>query len=85
MEIYTNRIAFMSRLKVLVVDDEPGIRSGVTRILKNFRVDYPFMDEAFEFDVFEAERLIMNSPLARFTGTKSNSASTVSLDAVFLN
>lgn len=45
----------MSRLKVLVVDDEPGIRSGVTRILKNFRVDYPFMDEAFEFDVFEAE------------------------------
>lgn len=45
----------MSRLKILVVDDEPGIRSGVSRILRNFRVDYPFMDEAFEFDVFEAE------------------------------
>ena len=44
----------MSTLKILVVDDEPGIRSGVSRILRNFRVDYPFMDEAFEFDVIEA-------------------------------
>ena len=44
----------MSTLKILVVDDEPGIRSGVTRILRNFRVDYPFMDEAIEFDVIEA-------------------------------
>jgi len=44
----------MSTLKILVVDDEPGIRSGVSRILRNFRVDYPFMDEAFEFVVIEA-------------------------------
>ncbi len=44
----------MSTLKILVVDDEPGIRSGVSRILRNFRVDYPFMDEAFVFDVIEA-------------------------------
>lgn len=44
----------MSTLKILVVDDEPGIRGGVTRILRNFRVDYPFMDEAFEFEVLEA-------------------------------
>lgn len=44
----------MSKLKILVVDDEPGIRSGVSRILRNFRVDYPFMDEAFEFEVMEA-------------------------------
>ena len=44
----------MSTLKILVVDDEPGIRSGVTRILRNFRVDYPFMEEAFDFEVFEA-------------------------------
>jgi two-component system, sensor histidine kinase and response regulator len=44
----------MSTLKILVVDDEPGIRSGVSRILRNFRVDYPFMEEAFEFEVFEA-------------------------------
>ncbi|MBI9034095.1 MAG: response regulator [Bacteroidales bacterium] len=44
----------MSRLKVLVIDDEPGIRSGVERILRNFKVDYPFMDEHIEFDVLEA-------------------------------
>lgn len=44
----------MSTLKILVVDDEPGIRSGITRILRNFRVDYPFMDEAFDFTVLEA-------------------------------
>jgi two-component system, sensor histidine kinase and response regulator len=45
----------MSTLKVLVVDDEPGIRSGIQRILKNFRVGYPFMDEDFDFEVIEAE------------------------------
>jgi two-component system, sensor histidine kinase and response regulator len=44
----------MATLKILVVDDEPGIRSGVTRILRNFKVDYPFMDEMYEFTVFEA-------------------------------
>jgi two-component system, sensor histidine kinase and response regulator len=45
----------MSTLKVLVVDDEPGIRSGIQRILRNFRVGYPFMDEDFDFEVAEAE------------------------------
>jgi two-component system, sensor histidine kinase and response regulator len=44
----------MPTLSILVVDDEPGIRSGVSRILRNFRVDFPFMDEAFNFEVFEA-------------------------------
>ncbi len=44
----------MPTLKILVVDDEPGIRSGVSRILRNFRVDYPFMEEAYEFEVYEA-------------------------------
>ncbi len=44
----------MSTLKILVVDDEPGIRSGVGRILRGFRVDYPFMEEAYDFEVFEA-------------------------------
>jgi signal transduction histidine kinase len=44
----------MSVLKVLVVDDESGIRSGVSRILRNFKVDYPFMDEYIEFNVLEA-------------------------------
>jgi two-component system, sensor histidine kinase and response regulator len=44
----------MSVLKILVVDDEPGIRSGVNRILRNFRVDYPFMEEPYTFEVLEA-------------------------------
>ena len=45
----------MEKLNVLVVDDEPGIRSGVSRILNNFRVSYPFMDEDRGFQVLEAE------------------------------
>ncbi len=44
----------MAVLKVLVIDDEPGIRSGVSRILGNFHVTYPFMDEDYTFKVFEA-------------------------------
>jgi two-component system, sensor histidine kinase and response regulator len=44
----------MAVLKVLVIDDEPGIRSGVLRILNNFNVTYPFMDEDYSFEVFEA-------------------------------
>ncbi len=44
----------MAVLKILVVDDEPGIRSGVTRILKNFHVTYPFMEEDYTFEVLEA-------------------------------
>jgi signal transduction histidine kinase len=44
----------MAVLKVLVVDDEPGIRSGVSRILNNFHVTYPFMDEDYTFQVTEA-------------------------------
>ncbi|HPA87708.1 MAG TPA: hybrid sensor histidine kinase/response regulator [Bacteroidales bacterium] len=44
----------MAVLKVLVVDDEPGIRSGVTRILKSFQVNYPFMDEDYSYEVLEA-------------------------------
>jgi two-component system, sensor histidine kinase and response regulator len=44
----------MAVLKVLVVDDEPGIRSGVARILRDFHVTYPFMDEDYTFDILEA-------------------------------
>lgn len=44
----------MATLKILVVDDEPGIRSGIVRIIRNFRVDYPFMDEVYEFSIIEA-------------------------------
>lgn len=45
----------MGKLHVLVVDDEPGIRSGISRILCNLRVGYPFLDEDFEFETIEVE------------------------------
>lgn len=45
----------MEKLKVLVVDDEPGIRSGVTRILSRHEISYPFMDEDYGFDCLEAK------------------------------
>ena len=43
----------MDKLNLLVVDDEPGIRSGVSRILNNFSVSYPFMDSDYGFNVIE--------------------------------
>lgn len=45
----------MATLQVLVVDDEPGIRSGINRILGNYSVGYPFMDEDFDFAMIDAE------------------------------
>jgi two-component system, sensor histidine kinase and response regulator len=44
----------MEALKVLVVDDEPGIRMGVSRILSKHTVSYPFMDEDYSFNCLEA-------------------------------
>jgi len=45
----------MEQIRILVVDDEFGIRSGIKRILSKFEVDYPFMDDAITFEVIEAE------------------------------
>lgn len=59
----------MEKLKLLVVDDEPGIRSGVSRILENYTVSFPFMDEDYGFDVDVAEtgeealKVIKSKPL----------------------
>jgi two-component system sensor histidine kinase/response regulator len=44
----------MATYKILIIDDEPGIREGTKRILQNFKVDYPFMDEQISFQVLEA-------------------------------
>jgi signal transduction histidine kinase len=44
----------MNTLKILIVDDEPGIRSGITRSLQHHVVSYPFMDEDFNFELLEA-------------------------------
>ena len=43
----------MEKLVVLVVDDEEGIRSGISRILNNFRVGFPFLEDDFEYDIHE--------------------------------
>jgi len=45
----------MEQLKVLIVDDEPGIRSGIIRILQNFHVNLPFLNGYISFDLDEAE------------------------------
>ena len=44
----------MATLHVLIVDDEPGIRSGIRRILGNYSVGYAFMDEDFDFNLIDA-------------------------------
>lgn len=44
----------MEVIDLMVVDDEPGIRSGVARILRNFTVSYPFIEEDIGFNVIEA-------------------------------
>jgi signal transduction histidine kinase len=44
----------MEVVDVLVVDDEPGIRSGVSRILKNYTINYPFLEDDISFNVIEA-------------------------------
>lgn len=43
----------MEILKVLVVDDEPGIRSGVSRVLNKYSVSYPFMEDDIGYDITE--------------------------------
>jgi len=44
----------MEILSILVVDDEPGIRSGIKRILAGHRVSFPFMDDDYTFHCQEA-------------------------------
>lgn len=42
-------------LRILVVDDELGMRLGVKRALRKFRIDVQVLDEDVEFEVTEAE------------------------------
>ncbi|HPJ35531.1 MAG TPA: ATP-binding protein [Spirochaetota bacterium] len=44
----------MSTLRVLIVDDEPGICSGISRILSGYSVSFPFLEENFTFETIEA-------------------------------
>ncbi len=43
----------MATLRILVVDDEPGIRSGIVRILQSFSVSFPFLEEDFTYETID--------------------------------
>jgi len=45
----------MDKLKVLIVDDELGIREGAKRVLGKFIVKLPYMEEDFGFDIETVE------------------------------
>jgi signal transduction histidine kinase len=45
----------METLKLLIVDDEQGIRSGMRRVLDGFSVSFPFFDDDYNFDVIDVE------------------------------
>ena len=45
----------MDQLRVLVVDDEPGMRRGVMRTLRNFTVNVPNVEQTVRFEIDEAE------------------------------
>jgi signal transduction histidine kinase len=45
----------METLHVLVTDDEPGMRLGVRRVLRDFRVDIPDIDASAVLEIDDAE------------------------------
>ena len=45
----------MEILRVLICDDEKGMRMGVTRALRNFTMDVPEYDGEISFEISEAE------------------------------
>jgi len=45
----------MAKLTILIVDDELGIRHGIKRVLKDFTVGYPFMDEDYTIETIDVE------------------------------
>lgn len=45
----------MEILKLLIVDDELGIRTGIHRALRDFSVSFPFYEDDFEFEIMDTE------------------------------
>jgi len=45
----------MENLKILIVDDELGIRTGIRRGLRNLQVSFPFVEDDFEYDLIDVE------------------------------
>ena len=41
----------MDRLRTLIVDDEPGMRTGAKRVLQNYRLRLPDLDADVAFDI----------------------------------
>ncbi len=59
----------METLTILTVDDELGIRLGVRRALRDFKVSFPFHEDDFDFTIIDAEtgeeaiEMIDNQPI----------------------
>ncbi len=45
----------MQELKLLIVDDELGIREGVKRVLSDFSIDLSYIGEVYNFEIFTAD------------------------------
>ena len=45
----------MEKLNLLIIDDEPGIRTGIRRALKDYIVSFPYFDDDFNFNLIDAE------------------------------
>lgn len=45
----------MEKLRILTVDDEAGIRTGIQRALRGLVVSFPFHSEDFEYEIIDAE------------------------------
>ena len=45
----------MEKLRILTVDDEIGIRTGIQRALRGLTVSFPFHSEDFEYEIIDAE------------------------------
>jgi two-component system sensor histidine kinase/response regulator len=45
----------METLRLLVVDDEPGIRAGINRALQDYTVSFPFFDDDFNFEIINTD------------------------------
>ena len=41
--------------RLLIIDDEEGMRLGIERVLRRFAVDIPHLDRALEFSIHQAE------------------------------
>ncbi|RLD42280.1 MAG: hypothetical protein DRI84_08955 [Bacteroidetes bacterium] len=44
----------MTRIKILVIENEAIIRAGITLVLQSFTVKFPFMEKGFDYTIIEA-------------------------------